>query len=469
MTTRIALVGFGNVGRALAHTLLAAGAPFTVTAIGTARHGAVVDADGIDLATILAGTDLPLRALPSVRELPADVLVEITTLDPRTGEPALTHIREALAAGMHVVTANKGPIARAYRDLERLAREHGRLLRFEATLADCLPVFTLRRAALPLAEIRSVRGIVSSTCNYILSQCAAGAPFSEALAEAQRLGIAEADPRNDLEGHDAAAKAAILANVLMDADIRPEDVERRAIDDAAGDAARVAAAEGARVRPLIEVEAHAGRVRASFGPRRLAPLDPLYAVDGFSMGLAIDTDLAGRVVVQLHDPHVDQVAYAILTDLLEIAARTPPSWIRPIGAASVITDDRDRVLLVRHTYGELNWEIPGGGSEPGESAAATSRREVREEVGVDIRLDRLAGVYWEPGWRPSVDMHHFVFRASIVGGTPRPSSPEIGEVRWCDPSDLPRPISDFTVRRIRDALAGGAATVGDVPRRRWLR
>lgn len=329
---RIALVGFGNVGRALARMLIATGlvpvpsarrsvARFTVTAIGTARHGAVVDAGGIDVATILAGTDLPLRTLPPIRELPADVLVEITTLEPKTGEPALTHIRAALGAPMHVVTANKGPIARAYHELDALARANGRLLRFEATLADCLPVFTLRRAALPLARIDAIRGIVSSTCNHILTQCASGAELADALREAQRLGIAEADPRNDLEGHDAAAKATILANVLMDADIRPEDVERHPIDESAAEAARAAARVGARVRPVVDIERRGGRVIASFRARRLEPLDPLFAVNGFSMGLVFETDLAGRVAVQLHDPHVEQVAYAILTDLLEIEAQ----------------------------------------------------------------------------------------------------------------------------------------------------
>jgi homoserine dehydrogenase len=317
---RVALVGFGNVGRALARMLVATRAPFTVTALGTKSHGAVVDARGIDLTTIVAGTDLPLRALPPIRELPADVLVEITTLDPKTGEPALTYIRDALGAGMHVVTANKGPIARGYRELQALADSRGRMLRFEATLADCLPVFTLRRAALPLAEIHAIRGVVSSTCNHILSACATGSSFAAALAEAQRLGIAEADPRNDLEGHDSAAKATILANVLMDAELKPEDIARAPVDERAGEGARAAADAGKRMRPVIEMVRRDGKVNASFGPQAVGPFDPLYAVDGFSMGLVFDTDLAGRVAVQLHEPHIDQVAYAILTDLLEIAA-----------------------------------------------------------------------------------------------------------------------------------------------------
>jgi homoserine dehydrogenase len=317
---RLALYGFGNVGRALARMLVATEAPFTVTALVTKRHGAVVYEGGIDLATILAGTDLPPLEPPGVGRLPADVLVEMTPLDPVTGEPALSYIREALAAGMHVVTANKGPIARAYRQLDALAKNQGRMLRFEATLADCLPVFTLRRSALPLATISAIRGIVSSTNNHILSAAAAGVPFADALAEAQRLGIAEADPRNDLDGHDAAAKATILANVLMGADLVPENVSREPIDARAARSARAAAASGDRVRPLVEIVRRDGEVVASFGPRRLGPLDPLYAVDDFSMGLVFETDLAGRVAVQLHDPHVEQVAYAILTDLLEIAA-----------------------------------------------------------------------------------------------------------------------------------------------------
>ena len=336
------MYGFGNVGQALARMLIVTKAPFTVTAIVSGRGGATVNPGGIDLAAKFAEIErarawiaahehdmhrdfdpgMPWEPTP-VGRLPADVLVEMTPLDPIKGEPALSYIREALGAGMHVVTANKGPIARAYRELDALATKNGRLLRFEATLADCLPVFTLRRAALPLAQIRAMRGIVSSTNNHILTATAAGVSFADALAEAQRLGIAEADPRNDLEGHDAAAKATILANVLMDADLVPEDVTREPIDERAAAAARAASQSGDRVRPVIEIVRRGEAVVASFGPRRLGPLDPLYAVDDFSMGVVFDTDLAGRVVVQLHDPHVDQVAYAILTDLLEVAAYRP--------------------------------------------------------------------------------------------------------------------------------------------------
>ncbi len=318
----LCVIGFGNVGRALAKLLIArsADAPFRVVSIVTAHHGWWVDVNGIDLSEALQVKDLPSKGPPpAIADLPGDVLVELTTLDPRTGQPAYDHMAEALRARKHVVTANKGPIAHRYDELRQLAAATDRALRFEATLADCLPVFDLRRSALPLAEIRRIRGIVSSTTNHILSAAARGVRFDDALAEARRLGVAEADPRSDLEGWDAAAKATILANVLMGARIRIDDVSREIIDGAATrDAARVAR-EGARLRPLIEVAQHEGRVVASFGPRRLDPMDPLFAVDGLSMALELETDLAGRVVVQLHDPHLEQVAYAVLTDLLEIA------------------------------------------------------------------------------------------------------------------------------------------------------
>ena len=141
-----------------------------------------------------------------------------------------------------------------------------------------------------------------------------------------------------------------------------------------------------------------------------------------------------------------------------------------LGAASVILDEIGRVLLVHHTYGALNWELPGGGSEPHESAEDTAIREAREEVGVEIHDRRLTGVYWEPGWRDGLGLHHFVFRAVLApGSVPRPSDPnEISECGWFAPDALPRPLSSFTAQRIEDALSDRPAAVFVVPERRWL-
>ena len=143
-----------------------------------------------------------------------------------------------------------------------------------------------------------------------------------------------------------------------------------------------------------------------------------------------------------------------------------------VGAASVITNDIGQVLLVRHGYGERNWELPGGGGEPGESAEETAIREAREEVGASLRIERLTGVYWEPDFVDGAGAHHFVFKARLSGTSPAPrvtDAKEITACGWFDPSALPSPMSDFTERRIADAFVAASAQVYVVGPRRWRR
>ena len=172
-------------------------------------------------------------ASPGVRQfidrVPADVLVEVTTLDPRTGQPATAHVRQALARGMHVVTANKGPVAFAHASLGRLAARKNRLFLHEGAVMDGTPVFNLAERCLRGALIVGFRGTLNSTTNLVLSRMEEGLSLDRAVREAQGLGIAEADPRNDLEGWDAAVKACALANALMGASVRPAQVRRRGI------------------------------------------------------------------------------------------------------------------------------------------------------------------------------------------------------------------------------------------------
>jgi 8-oxo-dGTP pyrophosphatase MutT (NUDIX family) len=138
-----------------------------------------------------------------------------------------------------------------------------------------------------------------------------------------------------------------------------------------------------------------------------------------------------------------------------------------MGAAAVIVDEKGYVLLVKHTYGRLNWELPGGGTEPGESAEETVLREVWEETGLRVRAERLSGVYYEP----HADMHHFVFicRHEDESAAIRPDRVEISECGYWSPDALPRPISDFTVRRIHDAMSEKTVTsIAIVPPRQWF-
>jgi 8-oxo-dGTP diphosphatase len=144
----------------------------------------------------------------------------------------------------------------------------------------------------------------------------------------------------------------------------------------------------------------------------------------------------------------------------------------PLGVASVIVDRDGRVLLVKHNYGAHNWEIPGGGAEPGESIEETARREAREEVGVSLEIERLTGVYWEPDREDGKAMHHFVFLARLDSASPGPRVVDHAEITDCDwfaLGTLPRPISDFTTLRIEDALVGGGASYRQIGPRKWSR
>ena len=138
-----------------------------------------------------------------------------------------------------------------------------------------------------------------------------------------------------------------------------------------------------------------------------------------------------------------------------------------LSAACVIFDAARRVLLVHHTYGHLNWELPGGLSQPGETPDETAKRELLEETGLSAELDQLTGVYYEPK-HDLGPMLHFVFRCRwFEQPQPVASSPEVSDAVYWPVDRLPTPISDFTERRIQDAMLDGPVRVGRVTSRRW--
>src|SRR5215471_17650124 len=209
---RVALLGCGNVGRALLAMVaektdaLREERDLTLTFTGglTRSAGGWISPTGVDAAALLT-SGWPKGSAPTdaqtftgdgvafAREAPADVLVELTALNPLTGQPATDHIRAALESGKSVVTANKGPIAHAYRELRDLAAAKGQRLRFESTVMDGTPIFGMVEACLPVTLVASLRGPLNSTSNYILSRMAQGESLEDALAGTQKLGIAEAD------------------------------------------------------------------------------------------------------------------------------------------------------------------------------------------------------------------------------------------------------------------------------------
>jgi homoserine dehydrogenase len=336
-TVRIALVGLGNVGRTFAkglrgayrHALRREGLSVVVTGIATGRHGIAVDARGLELASVLraveAGRSLtafhrgPVCAtsLRFVETVPADVLVELTPLDPRRGEPATTYVRAALKRGMHAITANKGPVAHGLPSLRVLARRRNRLFLHEGSVLDSTPVFNLVERCLPGVEVLAFRGTLNGTTSLILSRMEDGRTAAEALAEARRLGITEADPSLDVDGWDAAVKGCALAQALWGIRVLPRRVRRVGIGRLSRRDVRKAALRGERLRLVVRGVREGRRARLSVRPERIPAGDPLAGTGGDS-AIVLTTDLAGEIAVVERGGTVEQTAYAVLSDLLSI-------------------------------------------------------------------------------------------------------------------------------------------------------
>jgi homoserine dehydrogenase len=219
---------------------------------------------------------------------------------------------------MDVVTANKGPIAWNWRQVSDAAAAAGRRIRFESTVMDGLPVFSLLDYTLPDCTVLGFEGVFNATTNFIVDAMGHGRSFDDALAQVQAEGYAEADPGNDIDGWDAAYKAAALANVAMDAGITPAGISRESLRDVSLDRIVRARAAGKRLRLVASVERSGGAVR---GRLRATDLDidhPLAAVGGESLGVVLHTDLMADVVVSERNALVPQTAYGVYADLLHV-------------------------------------------------------------------------------------------------------------------------------------------------------
>jgi len=205
-----------------------------IIGIGSRSRGLYIHSQGID-ADLLVREQDPLywfscagtrvenaeAFIRSGKNVAASLFVELTTLNPRNGQPALTHIRKALQAGMDVITANKGPVAYAQAELQSLAHRHNLQFRFESTVMDGLPVINLAEFTLPAVGIQSFQAILNSTSSLVLNLIEQGYSQDEAIRRAQHIGVAEADPWYDLDGWDAVMKTTILANTLLEGQLTP--------------------------------------------------------------------------------------------------------------------------------------------------------------------------------------------------------------------------------------------------------
>ncbi len=331
------IVGFGVVGRGVAKALSRPGPdgrpqPFRVVAV-TDRSGTVFDEAGLDLAKLvrakekhgdLARAGAELRSWggeQAIRNVRADILVEVTPTNIVDGEPGVTHIAEAMRLGRHVVTANKGPFALQFQKIAALAQRSGVALKYGGSVCGAVPIIELVRDALVGNEVSAIRGVMNGSCNYILSRMEkTGAEFDEVLAEASRLGITETDPSQDIDGWDAASKLVILANAVMNRSLTIRDVKVEGIRGVTAESIRAAKREGKVIRLIATIT----REIAEVGPVALEQGSGL-AVDGTLNVAVVETDLARDITIVGRGAGQMETASAILGDLhavrREIAAR----------------------------------------------------------------------------------------------------------------------------------------------------
>jgi homoserine dehydrogenase len=333
-TYNLCLLGFGNVGRALARLLVEKsdelreefGIRWRVTGVASRRLGWLCAPEGYAEEELIAG-EIAQRAETEPRDVRgwlaaarADVLFETTSLEPLTGRAAVEHCRAALEAGAHVVTANKGAVVHGFEELKRLAAARKRRFLFEAAVADCLPVFSLFRECLPAARLLGFTALLNSTTTVVLEELERGRAFEEGVARAQSLGVAETDPSYDLDGWDAAVKVCALANVLMNASLRLEEIGREGVRGIDPRAAREAKEAGRPFRLLARADSLAdGKVRASVRPAQIAPDDPLANLHGTSLSLNFRLDVLEGLTVTARSPNLKSTAYGLLADFVNAA------------------------------------------------------------------------------------------------------------------------------------------------------
>lgn len=335
---RVAIIGFGTVGSSFARVLHEKrgmlgdkyGLDCEIVAVSDIRRGSVYDPKGLDVGELLRlvkesnsvdgyrGGTKGMDATRTIRETNADVVLEAAWTNLETGEPGVTHIREALRAGKHVITSNKGPIALAYPELKRLADENGVQIRFECTVMSGTPTIMLGIDGLAGHVVNGFRGILNGTTNYILTNMERGGAYADILREAQRLGYAEVEPSGDVEGWDAVGKTVILANSVMGAGLKVADVEREGITRIAPKDIEAAKKQGKRIKLIAHAWREGEKVKAKVSPELVDLIDPLASVSGTTNALTFETDGLGPVTIIGKGAGGVETGHGVLSDLLAI-------------------------------------------------------------------------------------------------------------------------------------------------------
>ena len=349
MNHNLCFIGFGNVARSLVRLLERKrealkskyGITYSVTGIATGSHGFAVNPNGLDVNKALELVESKLSIAPISNSLisnsidviqhsSASVMFENSPVNYESGQPAIDHVKAALNAGMHAITANKGTVVHAYRELTALAESQGRKFRFESTVLGGSPLFSTFREAMPLAELVSFKGIINATTNLILSRMEDGESFDDAVKYCQSIGIAETDPSGDVDGWDAAIKVSALATVLMDSPLKPQEVERMGIREITPAIVNQAKAEKKRWKLVASAERVGSQINARVAPELVDSSSPLYGMMGSSSGLTFTTDVLPNYSVIISEREgmqggPEETAYGLFADFVNCASASHPT------------------------------------------------------------------------------------------------------------------------------------------------
>ncbi|OGS56904.1 MAG: homoserine dehydrogenase [Euryarchaeota archaeon RBG_19FT_COMBO_56_21] len=330
---RVILVGFGVVGRSFAELVetearkLDRDFGLRPRIVAVVDHlGAAVAENGLDVRKVLESKkksgimeglgeqySAGRNALEVIKDVECEVVVESTPTELQRGEPGLSHVRAALKEGRHVICTNKGPLAIAMPALMELANHNNVLLKFSGTVGGGTPVLDFAKKCLEGSKIRSISGILNGTSNFILSKMASeGVTMQSALAEAQKLGYAEADPTYDVGGFDTACKLVITSNYVLGTSLSIKDVRIRGITEVSNKDVEQAKSKGSVIKLIGKVEKNA-RVQ----PQEIPSTHPLN-VSGTFNAVSFDTVPAGEITLVGKGAGGMETASSVLRDLIEI-------------------------------------------------------------------------------------------------------------------------------------------------------
>lgn len=332
----IGLIGFGGVGQALikllidkeSYLLQQYNLKINVKYI-IKSNGGIYNASGINLSEILKVIDeninitchnewkdnLNINDIIDNNDI--DTLVELTSTNIETGEPGLTHIRKSLENNINVVTGNKGPILLDYKKLKVLADNNNVELKVGCTTGGALPSINGGIYDIAGSKIQSIEGVLNGTTNYILSKMANdNVDYKEALLEAQKVGIAESDPSLDVLGYDTASKIIILSNVLMNSDLKLEDLKINGIEEVRLDNIEKAKVRGNKIKLIGKVYKKDNLVKGYVTPIEIDKNHPLYCVDYKNKGIYYKTDTLGDISIIGGASGTMNAAASILRDII---------------------------------------------------------------------------------------------------------------------------------------------------------